>query len=159
MILPTNCFQSWDLILFRQQSRRYVEHLFKCEICRIRNGMTTVLVIISNEYRWFHCHSHKHSPNHTMFFSIFCTIWNYFLFFSHLIFTKFKNDLDSVDNSNSASSFPMTNCWGRASAWGSLSSRPDLSRTVSSFLTDYAVPSRRISSWEKSSRTFRVILQ
>ena len=62
MILPTNCFQSWDLILFRHQSRRYVEH-FSCEYC------------------WFHCYSHKHSPNHRMFFFI----WKSFLSFSHLV--------------------------------------------------------------------------
>ena len=38
-----------------------------------------------------------------------------------------------------------------------LSGRPDLSRSVSPFLTDCAVPSRRISSW--SGRTFLTILQ
>ena len=37
------------------------------------------------------------------------------------------------------------------------SGRPDLSRSVSSFLADCAVPSRRISSWP--GRTFRTILQ
>ena len=76
-----------------------------------------------------------------------------FCLFRTWSFTRFTNDLDSTDNSNSASSFPMTNCWGHASSWELISSgRPDLSRSVSSFLTDCAVPSRRISSW--LGRTF-----
>ena len=33
----------------------------------------------------------------------------------------------------------MTNCWGHASSWESISGRTDLSRGVSSFLTDYQV--------------------
>ena len=41
---------------------------FECEICRVHNGVTIVLVILSHEYCWFHCYSHKHSPNHRMFF-------------------------------------------------------------------------------------------
>ena len=32
MILPTNSFQSRDLILFKHQSCRYVEHLFQCVV-------------------------------------------------------------------------------------------------------------------------------
>ena len=35
MFFPTNLFQTWDLIMFRHQFRRYVEHLFECEICRV----------------------------------------------------------------------------------------------------------------------------
>ena len=85
MFFPTNCLQSWDPILFRHQLRGHVEHLFKCEICRISNGMTIVLVILSHKHRWFHGYSHKHSPNHRMFFSIFCNIGKSFLSFSHLI--------------------------------------------------------------------------
>ena len=57
----------------------------ECEICRVHNGLTTVQVILSNEYRWFHCYSHKHSPNQRMFFSISCNTGNYFLSFPHLI--------------------------------------------------------------------------
>ena len=73
-------------------------------------------------------------------------------------FTRFTNDLDSTSNSNSVSSFPMTKFWGLATSWELISSgRPDLSRSVSQFLTDCAVPSRRISSW--SGRTFCTILQ
>ena len=49
------------------------------------NGLTIVQVILSHEYCWFHCNSHKHSPNHRMFLSIFCNIWNSFRSFSHLI--------------------------------------------------------------------------
>ena len=55
------------------------------EICRVHNGVPIVLVILSHEYCWFLCYSHKHSPNHRMFFSIFCNIRNSFLSFSHLI--------------------------------------------------------------------------
>ena len=45
IIFPNNCFQSRDLILLRHQSRRYVEHLFECEICCVRDGLTIVQVI------------------------------------------------------------------------------------------------------------------
>ena len=75
----------WDLLLFRHQSCRYVEHLFQCEVSCIRDGMTIVQMILSHEYCWFHCYSHRNSPNHRMFLSIFCNIWNSFLSFSHLI--------------------------------------------------------------------------
>ena len=85
MFFPTNRFQIWDLILFRHQSRRYVEHLFKCEICCVHNGLTIVQVILHHEYCWFHCYSHEHSPNHRMFFSISWHVGNYFLSFPHLI--------------------------------------------------------------------------
>ena len=81
-----------------------------------------------------------------------------FCLFRTWSFTRFTNDLDSTDNSTSVLSFPMTKFWGLASSWELiLSGRPDLSRSVSPFLTDCAVPSRRISSW--SGRTFRTILQ
>ena len=112
MILPTNCFQSWDLIFFRHQFRRYVEHLFECEICRFHNGVTTVLVILFHECCWFHCYSHKHSPDHRMFSPFSVTLEILFCLFRTWSFTRFTNDLDSTDSSNSASSFPMSNCWG-----------------------------------------------
>ena len=108
MILPTNRFQSSYLILFRHQFRRYVEHLFECETLRVHNGLTIVHVIRSHEYCWFHCYSHKHSPNHRMFASIFCNMWNSCVFFRTWSFNRFTNDLDSTDNSSSVSSFPMT---------------------------------------------------
>ena len=69
------------------------------------DGLTIVQVILSHEYCWLHCYSHEHSPNQRMFLSIFCNIWNSFLSFSHLIIHPIPNDLDSADNSNSASSF------------------------------------------------------
>ena len=82
MILPTNCFQSWDLILFGHQFRRYVEHLFHCEVFGILDGMPIVCVILSHEYRWFQCHRHEHCPyQQKMFFSIFCNIRDSFSVF------------------------------------------------------------------------------
>ena len=83
--------------------------------------------------------------------------WTFFSVFLHLILTWFTNDLDSTDISNSVSSFPMTNCWGLTSSWELISGRPDLSRNVSSFLTDCAVPSRRVSP--RWGRTCCAILQ
>ena len=50
-----------------------------------RDWMTFVQVILSYEYCWSQCYSHEKSPNHGMFLSIFCNIWNSFLSFSHLI--------------------------------------------------------------------------
>ena len=85
----------------------------------------------------------------------FCDIWNSFLSFSHLIIQP----IHEWSCFYSASSFPMTKCWSRASSWESVSNRPDMSRGVSSFLTDCACPSRRITSWEKPGRTYRIILQ
>ena len=88
----------------------------------------------------------------------YATLEILFCLFRTWSFTRFTNDLDSTDNSNSVSSFPMTNCWGLTSSRELISSgRPHLSRSVSPFLTDCAVPSRRISSWP--GRTFRTILQ
>ena len=81
----TNCFQSRDLILFRHEPCRYVEHFLQCEICCIHSGLTIVQVLLSHEYCWLHCDSYEHSPCHRMFLSIFCTIWNSLLSFSHLI--------------------------------------------------------------------------
>ena len=85
IIFPINCLQSIDLILFRHQFCRHVEHFFHCEIFCTLDGLTIVQVILSHEYRWFQCYSHEHSPNHRMFLSIFCNIWNSFLYFPHLV--------------------------------------------------------------------------
>ena len=90
--------------------------MFQCEVCRVHNGVTNVLLILSHEYYCFHCYNLNHSPNHRMFFSIFCNIRNSCLFRTWS-FTRFTNDLDSTDNSNPALSFPMTNCWGHAFSW------------------------------------------
>ena len=149
-----------DLILLRHQSRGYVEHLFECEICCVHYGLTIVQVIL---FPWillipllqpWDIHQIKEcfSP-----FSV--TFKILFRLFRTWSFTRFTNDLDSIDNSNSASSFPMTNCWGHASSWESTSGRPDLSRGISSFITDCVVPSWKVSSWEKPGRTSCVFLQ
>ena len=69
-------------------------------------------------------------------------------------FTRFTNDLDSTHNSNAVVSLPMMKFWEFASSWKSISGRPDLSRGVSSFITDCAVPSWRVSSWEKTRSNF-----
>ena len=83
-----------------------------------------------------------------------------FCLFRTWSFTLFTTDLDSTDNSSSASSFPMTNCCGHAPSWELiLSGRPDLSRGITSFRTDCAVPSWWVSSWEKPSRIPRVALR
>ena len=67
-----------------------------------------------------------------------------FCLFRTWSFTRFTNDLDSTDNSNSVVSLPMMKIWGIATPWElTFSSRPDISRSVSLYLTDCAVPSRR----------------
>ena len=53
----------------------------------------------------------------------------------------------------------MTNFSGHASSWESISGRPGLSRGITSFITDCAVPSWWVSSWEKPGRISRVALQ
>ena len=118
------------------------EHLFECEICSIRNGVTIVLEILSDECCWFHCYSHIlqilecSSPFPGTLEILFCL-------FRTWSFTRFTNDLDPTDNSNSVPPFPMTKFWGLANSWELMSSgRPDLSRNASSFLTDWT---RRIS--------------
>ena len=65
------------------------------------------------------------SPVSVTFEILFCLFRTWWL-------TRFTNDLDSTDNSNSASSFPMTNCWSHVFSWESISSRSDLSRNASS---------------------------
>ena len=60
-------------------------HLLECEICNIHNGILIVLEILSHEYCWFHCLSHRHAPNRRMFISVSCNIGISFLSFSHLI--------------------------------------------------------------------------
>ena len=92
------------------------------------------------------------SPSSVTFDIRFCLVrtWS---------FTRFTNDLDSTDNSNSASSFPMTNCWGHAPRWGRTTGVPGHSRGITSFTTDCAVPSSWVSSWEKPGWVSRVALQ
>ena len=113
MFVPTNRFQIWDLILFRHQFRRYVEHLLQCEICSVHNGILIVLEILTHEYCWFHCYSHKTFTQIIEFSSpSLATLEILFCLFRTWSFTRFTNDLDSTDNSNSVSSFPMMKFWG-----------------------------------------------
>ena len=63
-IFPVNWSHSIKLIwLSDYQLFRYVEHLFHCEIVPcIFDGMQNFWVILSHEYRCFHCWRHEHSP-------------------------------------------------------------------------------------------------
>ena len=72
-----------------------------------------------------------------------------FCLFRTWSFTLFTNDLDSTDNSNSVSSFPMTNCCGHCFSLRINIGSPGNSRGTTSFITDCAVPSCWVSSWEK----------
>ena len=74
-----------------------------------------------------------------------------FCLFRTWSFTRFTNDLDSTDNSNSAVSLPMMKFWEFATSWELILS--------SCFFVPYGLrnPSRRISSWPR--RTFRTIFQ
>ena len=56
-----------------------VSNISECEIRRVFNELTIVQIIFAHEYCWFHCYSHENLPNHKMFLSIFCNIWNSFL--------------------------------------------------------------------------------
>ena len=137
------------------KSCRYVEHLFQCEIFRICDGMTIVQVILSNEYCWFQCYRHEHSQCHRMFFVVVCNI-------HRRSFLSFPHSIIHPAQEWSGFHWQFQFCFivsnggiflGLATSWELISSgRPDLSQSVSSFLTDCAVPSRRISSW--SGRTF-----
>ena len=93
-----------------------------------------------------------------MFLSIFCNIWKLFLSFSHLnIHPVHGMIFNSIDNSHSASPFPMANRCGLASLWGSTLGLTELSRSITSFTTDCAVPSCWVSSWEKPGWDSRVV--
>ena len=94
-VFPVNCFPSIDLILFGHQFRRYVEHLFHCEMFCILDGMPIVWVILLHEYRCFQCWRHELSPCYRMFVAVFCCIcWGCFCFFRTCSFTLCKNVLD-----------------------------------------------------------------
>ena len=70
-----HCLHSVDFVwLFGHQFRKCVAHLFHCEIFCILDGMPSVWVILSHEYRWFHCWKHEHSPFHRKFFRCLCNI-------------------------------------------------------------------------------------
>ena len=102
-------------------------------------------VILSHEYCWCHCYSHEHSPNHRMFLSIFCNIhWGSFLSFSHLIIHPVQEWSCFYWVSNDELLRP---CSSLRIDIGS----PCLSRSITSFTTDCAVPLWWISSWEIGS--------
>ena len=91
-----------NLILFAYQFCWYVEHFLQGEICCIHNGILIIQEILSHECRCIHRRSHKHSPNHWMFFSGVCNVGHSFLFFRILSFTRFTN---------SVASLPMMKFW------------------------------------------------
>ena len=83
---PTNRFQTWDLILFCHKFCRYSRTIASVwDLLYSQWNSWLFWKFFPMKYRWFHCYSHKHSPNHGMFFSIFCNIGNSFLSFPHLI--------------------------------------------------------------------------
>ena len=83
------------------------------------DGMTSVHVILSHENCWFQCYRHAFHHIIECFSSFSVTfIEDRFCLFRTWSFTLHKNDLDSTDNSNSVSSFPMINCCGLAPLWG-----------------------------------------
>ena len=149
---PIDSFQSIDLILLGHRSCRCVEHLFEIAICCLRDGLTIVQLILSNEYCWFHCYNHEHSPNHREFFNF----WKIeiFLSFSHLI-TRPSHEL-SWFHWQPQLSFIVSNdkllCL--APRWGPTSGRPDLSRSITSFTTDCAVTSCRVFHMRETRSNF-----
>ena len=82
-----------------------------------------------------------------------------FCLFRTWSFTRFRNDLDSTDNSNSVSSFPTINWCGLPPLWGITTGCPDLSRGITSFTMDCAVPSCWVFSWKKLDWGSRVFLE
>ena len=158
MILPTNCFQSRDLILLRHQSRRYVRTfvLRVWDLLCSQMEWTIVQVILSHEYRCFHCYRHEHSPNHRMFLSIFCNIWNSFLSFFAL---------DHSPGSRMISILLTILILLHRFQWQIVEAMPFFEKTTSGSLrsfTEVLPHSQRIarfhhdefSSWEKPSRNF-----
>ncbi len=117
-----------------------------------------VLEILPHECRLIHRYSHKRCPNLEYSSPSLVTLEILFCLFRTWSFSWFTNDLDSTDNSNSDVSLPMMKFWEFATSWKLiLSGRPDLARSVSWYLADCAVPSRRISPW--SGRICCTILQ
>ena len=83
------------LILCKHPSCWYVEHLFKCEICCVHNGLTIVLVILSHEDRSFHCCIHNHSQIIKRFpMSCIASSRKLYNILRNGSFTLFKNDRD-----------------------------------------------------------------
>ena len=62
-VFPADLRHSKNLIWsFDYQLLRYVKHLFQREIVPCLFAMQIVWVILSHEYRCFHCRRHKRSP-------------------------------------------------------------------------------------------------
>ena len=155
MFFPTNCFDSscsasnfadMSNICFSVRSAVFAMEFWLSRKFLPMNVADSIVTAI-NIHQIIECSS----PSPATLEILFCL-------FRTWSFARFTNDLDSTDNSNSVVSLPMTKFWGLATSWELIStSRPDLSRSISPYLTDCAVPSRRISSW--SGRTFCTILQ
>ena len=99
-IILFNCFHSIDLILFGYQFLRYVEHLLHC--CSWWNANC---LSISSPWK------QMIAMLKTWTFPISQNVFRCLL--SHplrIVFAFFALDLDPNDNSEFASSFPMTNC-------------------------------------------------
>ena len=151
----TNWWKISPWMFSQQSSPNLRSHLV---LPRIHNGILIVLEILKQECRWFNRYCHKHSTNHRMFFSISCNIENSFLSFPHLIilpihalswfYRQFQFCFFVPHDGILRSCHFLRNDIIR-SPWSVGS--------VSPFLTDCAVPSRRISS--RSGPTFLTILQ
>ena len=114
----------------------YVEHLFKCEICRVYNGLTIVQVILSHEYCWFHCYSHEHSKSQNVFLRLLSHSSKNVSVFSELDHSPYPRTIWILTtNSNSVSSSPKMNCCGLALRWGRTTGLPVLSWFFSSKMT------------------------
>ena len=118
MILPTNCLQSWDLILFCHWFRsRTVASMWDLQYSPWNLDCCWNL---SHEYCRFHCYRHKHSQITECCSPSPATLEVLFCFFRTSSFTPFTNHLDSNDNSKSVLS-PLRGNW-------SYQVGPDLSR-------------------------------
>ena len=161
IIFPINYFHSRDLILFRHQFRRYVEHF--CLSVR------SVVFTMEWQLFWWFFPINTADSNVTdmnIHHIIVCFspssatfIEDRFCLFRTWSSTLLKNDLDSTDNSDSVSSFPMINCCGLAPLWGITTGCPVRSRGVTSFTMDNAVPSCWVFSWKKLGWDSRVFPQ
>ena len=116
-VFPVDCFHSMDLIwLFGYQFRRYVEHLFHCEIFCILDGMPIVWVILLHEHRCLQCWRQKKNILHIIECSSLSFVLSFedcFCLFRTWSFTLCKNDLDPNDNSDSVPSSSITNWCAR----------------------------------------------
>ena len=103
-ISPINCFHSIDLILFGYQFLRYVEHLFHCEIFCVLDGMPIVWIFLSP---WKQMIAMLKTWTFLISQNVFRCLRSHPL---KIVLAFFALDLDPNDNSDSVSSYPMTNC-------------------------------------------------